>query len=69
MILDNFKNNIKKYRERIGYTQFELAELVQTSRNSISSMENQEYQPTAYTAAKLCRALDVSFDQLFYWED
>ena len=66
---DNFKNNIRVFREGMGYTQTDLAELIGTSRNSISSMENQEYQPTAYTAYKLCRCLGVTFEQLFYWED
>lgn len=69
MVRDNFKNNIRVFRECMGYTQSDLASLIGTSRNSISSMENQEYQPTAYTAYKLCRCLGVTFEQLFYWED
>ena len=69
MLCKNFKNNIKLFREGMGYTQDELAYLVGISRNSICSLEHQDFQPSVYTAYKLCLCLGVTFEQLFYWED
>lgn len=63
------KNNIKVYRTAYQMTQTELANQIGISRNSISSIELGIYCPTAYIAYKLCKALNVKFEQLFYMED
>ena len=49
-------------------TQGELAKLVGTSRNTISSIETGQFCPTAYLAAILCEALECNFEDLFYLE-
>ena len=60
------KNYLKEYRQEKGMTQSELAQLVGTSRNTISSIETGQFCPTAYLAALLCVALDCRFEDLFY---
>jgi len=49
-----------------GATQ--LAELVGVSRNTISSIETGQFNPTAKLALILCIALDKKFEELFYFE-
>ncbi len=37
-------------------------------RNTISSLETGQYEPTAKLAYVLCIALDVKLEELFYFE-
>lgn len=61
------KNNLKKVRVDRGLSQMQLAGLVGVSRNTISSIETGQYQPTAKLALTLCIALDKKFEDLFYF--
>lgn len=61
------KNRLKKARRGRGLSQAQLAELVGVSRNTISSIETGQYQPTAKLALTLCIALDQKFEDLFYF--
>ena len=45
----------------------ELAKIVGVSRNTISSIETGQFNPTAKLALILCVALDTSFEKLFYF--
>ena len=58
---------IREYRENRGMKQAELAELVGVSRNTISSIETGQFNPTAKLALILCIALDWKFEDLFYF--
>ena len=62
-----FKNRIRFYRELHGLTQCQLADYVGVSKNTLSSIECYEFYPSAFLAFKLCFALDVPFDELFYF--
>lgn len=61
------KNNIKELRKEKGMSQQELADLVGVSRNTISSLETGQYEPTAKLALILCIALDKKFEDIFYF--
>lgn len=61
------KNNIKAVRTEQGLSQSQLAEMVGVSRNTISSIETGQFNPTAKLALVLCIALDRKFEQLFYF--
>lgn len=63
------RNNLKQIRSERGYSQAALAGLVGVSRNTISSIETGVFNPTAKLALILCIALDVRFEDLFYFED
>ena len=62
------KNRLKVARSEKGLSQTQLAELVGVSRNTISSIETGQFNPTAKLALILCIALDKKFEDLFYFE-
>ena len=61
------KNNLKKVRTEKKLSQSALAEMVGVSRNTISSIETGQFNPTAKLALILCNALDKKFEELFYF--
>lgn len=61
------KNNLKDIRSEKGLSQSELAQMVGVSRNTISSIETGQFNPTAKLALILCTALDKKFEELFYF--
>ena len=60
------KNNLKQARSEKKLSQAQLAEMVGVSRNTISSIETGQFNPTAKLALILCVALDKKFEDLFY---
>ena len=62
------KNRLKEYRTEAGLSQAQLAELVGVSRNTISSIETGQFNPTAKLALVLCIALDKKFEELFSFD-
>ena len=52
------RNRLKTVRKEKKLSQTELAELVGVSRNTISSIETGQFNPTAKLALVLCIALD-----------
>ena len=61
------KNRLKEARKEAHLSQSALAELVGVSRNTISSIETGQFNPTAKLALILCIALDKKFEELFYF--
>ena len=61
------RNRIKEARTERKLSQAALAELVGVSRNTISSIETGQFSPTAKLALILCIALDMKFEELFYF--
>ena len=61
------RNNLKEARQKKGLSQSQLAEMVGVSRNTISSIETGQFNPTAKLALVLCIALDAKFEELFYF--
>lgn len=61
------KNNLKEVRNEKNLSQSQLAEMVGVSRNTISSIETGQFNPTAKLALILCIALDKKFEELFYF--
>lgn len=60
-------NNVASIRRSKNMSQAELANMVGVSRNTISSIETGQYQPTAKLALLLCVALDKKFEEIFYF--
>ena len=63
------KNNLKKARTERKLSQNQLAEMVGVSRNTISSIETGQFNPTAKLALVLCIALDKKFEERWEWEE
>lgn len=61
------KNRLKEARMEKGFSQQEMATMVGVSRNTISSIETGQFNPTAKLALILCIALDKKFEELFYF--
>lgn len=61
------RNRLAEARKEKGLSQAELAKLVGVSRNTISSIETGQFNPTAKLALILCIALDRKFEELFYF--
>ncbi|KAF1299325.1 transcriptional regulator [Enterococcus sp. JM4C] len=63
------RNNLKQARKEKQMSQTQLAELVGVSRNTISSIETGQFNPTAKLALILCIALERKFEELFYFQE
>ena len=61
------QNKVAEIRKQKGLSQADLAKLVGVSRNTISSIETGQYEPTAKLALLLAVALEVTFEELFYF--
>ena len=56
---------IMQKRKEHGYSQEELAELIEVSKNHLSSMERGHYFPTAKVVKKICNTLGGTFDYYY----
>ena len=61
------KNRLKEVRTELKISQSQLASMVGVSRNTISSIETGQFNPTAKLALIICIALDKKFEDLFYF--
>ena len=61
------KNRLKVARAEKSLSQGDLANMVGVSRQTISSIETGQFNPTAKLALVLCIALDKKFEDLFYF--
>ncbi|HDB5182800.1 TPA: helix-turn-helix transcriptional regulator [Staphylococcus aureus] len=60
----NLSKQIKKYRERDGYSQEYLAEKLYVSRQSISNWENDKSLPDIHNLLMMCDLFNVTLDDL-----
>lgn len=71
MIMNNeliLNNKIRMWRAEKRISQGELAEMVGVSRQTISSIENLQFCPSAKLAYLICIALEKNFEEVFYFE-
>ena len=61
------QNNLKEIRIEKNISQQQLADMVGVSRNTISSIETGQFNPTAKLALIICIALDKKFEDIFYF--
>ncbi len=59
-------NNLKEYRKKKNISQVTLAELIGVTRQTISSIENSQYCPSAKLALLIVYALNEQFENVFY---
>lgn len=62
------QNRLKVARAEKKLSQGDLASMVDASRQTISSIETNQYCPSAKLAFVICIALDKTFEELFYFE-
>ena len=63
------KNRLKMARAEKGLSQSDLAEMIGVSRNTVSSIETGQFNPTAKLALILCIALAKKFEELLFFEE
>ena len=61
-------NKIRMWRAERRISQGDLAEMVGASRQTISSIENLQFCPSAKLAFLICIALEKTFEDVFYFE-
>jgi putative transcriptional regulator len=59
------KNRIRILRAEKGWSQAELAERVQVSRNSINAVENGKFDPSLPLAFRLADVFELPIEQIF----
>ncbi len=60
----NISNQIKKFRERDGYSQEFLAEKIYVSRQIISNWENNKSYPNIHNLLLMCNLFSVTLNEL-----
>lgn len=63
------KNKLEELRKEKGITQEELAEVLDVSRQTISSLENGRYNPSILLAFKIAKFLELSVEDIFIYEE
>ncbi|MFW5890894.1 MAG: helix-turn-helix transcriptional regulator [bacterium] len=62
-------NSLKVQRAKLGINQAELGKLVNVSRQTISSIERGEYNPSVTLALKIAKIFNVSVEDIFIYEE
>ncbi len=63
------KNRLEELRSRNGWTQQELADRVEVSRQTIISLESGRYNPSILLAFRLARLFQMQIEDLFLYSD
>lgn len=63
------KNKIHDYRAAREVSQGELAKILKISRQTVSALENQRYNPSVVLAFKIARYFNASIEDLFIFEE
>ena len=64
-IAESPPNHVRRLRQQCGFSQGRLAEMVQTSRNTIGSIERGEWVPHLDLAKRIARALNSDLNTVF----
>lgn len=59
------ETRVKEYREKAGYKQSELAEMVGARRETIVHLENGRYNPSLKLAMDIAKVFGVTVEDLF----
>ena len=63
--MSKLSDNLKKIRKEKGYTQKQLANLLNVSQNAVYNWENQKCDPDIDTLERLSDILEVDMNHLF----
>ncbi len=61
------QNKIKEARAEKKVSQEELARMIGTTRQTIISIEKNQFNPSAKLALLICLALEKKFEELFFF--
>lgn len=63
------KNRLEEFRNKKGWTQQELADQVEVSRQTIISLENGRYNPSILLAFRLAKLFELKIEDLFIFSE
>lgn len=63
------KNRLEEIRKLKGIKQEDLANALEVSRQTISSLENGRYNPSITLAFKISRYFNMSIEEIFIYEE
>lgn len=63
------KNHLEKLRKERGIKQEELADILEVSRQTISSLEKGRYNPSIQLAFKIAHYFDLTIEEIFIYEE
>ena len=63
------KNRLELLRKERGLKQDELAEILEVSRQTVSSLENGKYNPSILLAFKIARVFQCTIEDVFIYEE
>ena len=63
------KNRLEAERLRRGWTQQQLADRVEVSRQTVISLERGRYNPSLVLAFRLARLLEARIEDVFLFEE
>ena len=62
-------NKLEEIRKNAGMTQEELADKLEVSRQTISSLEKGRYNPSIILAIKIARLFHSAVEEIFIYEE
>nr|WP_207750659.1 helix-turn-helix transcriptional regulator [Anaeromonas gelatinilytica] len=65
----NVKNKLEEIRKARSIKQEQLADALEVSRQTISSLENGRYNPSIILAFKIARYFNLSIEEVFIYEE
>lgn len=63
------QNKLEELRSKIGWTQQELADRVEVSRQTIISLESGRYNPSILLAFRLARLFRLKIEDIFIYSE
>ena len=63
-VTDRFGNSLRFFRQKNGWSQDDLAKMMDTTKQVISNYENSKRSPNIYVAADFARVLGVSLQDM-----
>ena len=63
------KNHLERLRKERGIKQEELADILEVSRQTISSLEKGRYNPSIQLAFKIARYFNLTIEEIFVYEE
>ena len=62
------RNTVRELRTERGWTQAELAQRLEVSRNSVNAIETGRYEPSLTLAMRIARVFGSSVERIFFLE-
>jgi len=65
MALPEMKSRVRELREKQGWSQGELADLLDVSRQTVNAIETEKYDPSLPLAFKIARLFNMRIETIF----